>query len=208
MFIVFEGMDGSGKSSLIQALSQKLKEQKIVVTLTREPGGTPLAEKIRALLLDVSQDAPVDRVELLLYEASRAQHVEKKIRPALQQKQWVLCDRFTASSVAFQHYARGVPREPVDWLNNFAIGGVEPDMTILLDLPFAEAEKRMNRRGETQGKDRMEQEAKEFHEKVRQGYLQEAKGQAKWLVLDAMQTTEQMAELVLQNWKAKGWLKS
>jgi dTMP kinase len=205
MFIVFEGLDGAGKSSLMARLEAHLQGVGHPVVRTREPGGTPLAEKIRGLLLAVDGEAPVDRVELLLYAGSRAQHVEQLIRPALNAKKWVLCDRFTASTVAFQHYARGVERGSVDWLNSFATKGVTPDQVILLDLPLEAAEARTRGRGE---KDRMERESAAFHEKVRQGYLTEAKNNpATWLVLNAEKSPEQLFADVLADWQKRGWVK-
>jgi dTMP kinase len=205
MFIVFEGLDGAGKSSLMGRLEAHLQATGRPVCRTREPGGTPLAESLRQLLLAVDQDPPVGRVELLLYAASRAQHVERLIRPRLTQGDWVLCDRFTASTVAFQHYARGVDRSSVDWLNAFATQQLRPHQTILLDLPWETAEARTRGRG---AKDRMEQESAEFHKKVRQGYLQEAAADPKgWLVLDAEKSPEQLEQDVLLDWRNKGWVR-
>jgi len=119
-FIVFEGLDGSGKSTLIRGLEQELNARGKRLKLTREPGGTPLAEDIRKLLLRTDAEVPVPATELLLYAASRAQHVAGVIQPALKKGEWVICDRFSASSVAFQSYARGVDRGTVDWLNTKA----------------------------------------------------------------------------------------
>src|SRR3954464_7993655 len=119
-FLVFEGLDGSGKSTLIERLAEELKRRGLDLILTREPGGTPLAEDIRKILLRTDAEVPHARTELLLYEASRAQHVERVIKPALRDGRWVLCDRFTASSVSFQSFARKLPRTEIDWLNNYA----------------------------------------------------------------------------------------
>ncbi|MEO0337089.1 MAG: dTMP kinase, partial [Pseudomonadota bacterium] len=109
-FLVFEGLDGSGKSTLIKKLHQKLQDLKVPTVLTREPGGTELAEQIRELILKKEGEAPVAMAELLLYEASRAQHVEKLIRPSLQKDNWVICDRFFGSTLAFQCGGRGLDR--------------------------------------------------------------------------------------------------
>ena len=208
-FIVFEGLDGSGKSSLIRGLQERMTAEKISFQSTREPGGTLLAEKIRSLIVDHSEEAPVARTELLLYEAARSQHVEKVIRPSLQKGQWVLCDRFTASSIAFQAGGRGIELQDVKMLNHFATSGLQPDQIILLDLSVEESERRRLRRQAQEGSsaDRIESEARSFHEKVRQGFLDQVKEDpTRWLVLDAENTTQQMVEVVWTSWKDRGWL--
>lgn len=207
-FLVFEGLDGSGKSTLIQFLTQEIAACGHKFTLTREPGGTPLAEEIRHLLLRTEKESPVAPTELLLYAASRAQHVAKVIRPAIENGIWVICDRFTASTVAFQCFARGLSRSDTDWLNQFAIQGTSPDLTILLDISVEESARRQTGRvSGGQSKDRMESEPSTFHESVRQGYLAQAKeSPAAWLVLDARQTPEQLRDEVLRNLKERGWL--
>lgn len=210
-FLVFEGLDGSGKSTLIKLLLSELKNQGLGVTLTREPGGTPLAEDIRKLLLRTDAEAPVAGTELLLYAASRAQHVANVIKPALQNGEWVVCDRFTASSVAFQCFARGLSRENVNWLNNFAIDGTRPGLVVLLDLTVEESQRRQEGRnaGNGPGSDRMERESTTFHEAVRQGYLSQAKEDPEhWLVLDATQSPTEMLEVLISDLKRRGWLNS
>ena len=175
-FLAFEGLDGSGKSSLMKSLEAELTRKKISYLQTREPGGTLLGEKLRELILEKSNPAPVPRAELLMYEASRAQHVDELIKPALHEKKWVLTDRFTASSLAFQGGARGLGWEQVKKLNDFATGNLEPHLTVLLDLTVEESEKRRTQRqmklGE--GPDRIESEDRAFHEKVRLGFLKAA----------------------------------
>jgi len=209
-FIVFEGLDGSGKSTLIQGLSAELQRRGRSFVLTREPGGTPLAEEIRRLLLRTDDEVPQPETELLLYAASRAQHVARVIQPALARGDWVLCDRFTASSVAFQCFARGLKREAVDWLNRFAIQGTRPDLTILLDLDVDESRRRQGHRSQNgAGADRMEREAKEFHERVRRGYLEQAKeNPEEWFVVDAKLGPETIRDQVLRKWEKAGWLAS
>lgn len=206
-FLVFEGLDGSGKSTLIRNIEARLMKRGLKLKLTREPGGTPLAEEIRKLLLRTDSESPVAATELLLYAASRAQHVATVIQPALLRQEWVLCDRFIASSVAFQCFARGLSRESVDWLNTFAIQGRQPDLTILLDLSVEESRRRQGARDEKA--DRMESESQQFHENVRSGYLAQAKeSPSSWLVLDAKGKPEELAEHVLKNFKERGWLDS
>lgn len=196
-FIAFEGLDGAGKSSLVASLKQQLTERNIAFIFTREPGGTALAEEIRHLLLRTEGEGPVARAELLLYQAARAQHVDLCIAPALAQQQWVLCDRFTGSTYAFQKGGRDLSAEDILWLNRFATAGLEPDLNVLLDLPVSESLARMQKRVEHTGveKDRFEQEHSQFHERVRRAYLELAqKSPRQWLVLDAMQSPEQLAE--------------
>lgn len=199
-FIVFEGLDGSGKSSLLRALESLLQHKNITFHRTREPGGTPLGEDLREIILRRSQGAPGPRTELLLYEASRAQHVDEVIRPQLKRGAWVLCDRFTASSIAFQAGGRSIRISDVEWLNRFATNGLEPDLTVLLDLETNEAKMRVDQRLRQTGEsaDRMESEATAFHERLRSSFLQQAEGNPKkWLVLDAkLSPQELIAELV------------
>ncbi len=209
-FLVFEGLDGSGKSTLIERLAIDLKTRGFDLILTREPGGTPLAEDIRKILLRTDAEVPDARTELLLYEASRAQHVERVIKPALTSGRWVLCDRFTASSVSFQSFARKLPRKEIDWLNDYAVGGTKPDLQVLLDLTVEQSLKRRKGRVNETGvaDDRFEREAREFHEAVRQGYLTQAKEDSKnWLVLDANLSPDELFKNLLKHLEERGWLK-
>jgi len=208
-FIAFEGLDGSGKSSLLQLLESLLKSRAIDYVITREPGGTPLGDKIRDLILEKSQNPPTARTELLLYEASRAQHVDQLIRPALQSKKWVLTDRFTASSLAFQGTARGIGWEKVEALNHFATDGLSADLNVLLDLSVQESEKRRKNREATSGvlADRIESEAQDFHQRVRQGFLQAAQVDAqKWLILDASKPSNELFIELQKKLIQLGWI--
>jgi dTMP kinase len=210
-FIVFEGLDGSGKSSLMKALEQQLTASNLAFIRTREPGGTPLGDEIRELILRPSESAPTPRTELLLYEASRAQHVDKVIRPALQSGAWVLCDRYSASSVAFQAGGRQISEEWVENLNQFATDGLEPDLTVLLDLSVEESRRRRNQRESRGGakEDRIESEADHFHERVRQSFLaQAAKNPKNWLVLNAAESPEVLLQQLLAHLKERRWLAS
>lgn len=194
-FIVFEGLDGSGKSTLMRNLSEHLRSQQKNFIMTREPGGTPLAEEIRNLLLRREGEAPVARTEVLLYQASRAQHVDQVIEPALKAGQWVLCDRFYASTIAFQCFARGLDRKQIDALNMYATNNRTPDLTVLLDLPVQDSLARIEQRNLTLGSesDRMEAEKLSFHESVRRGYLAQAKEQPQnWLVMDAKMSPQEL----------------
>ena len=173
-FITFEGVEGSGKSTVARRVSESLERVGVETLLTREPGGTKLSEEIREMLLDVSR-GPIDaRTELLLYVASRAQLVGQVIRPAIARGVTVLCDRFMDASVAYQGWARGLGEELVDGLNAFAIGECVPDRTFLLDLPVEAGFSRGPERRESEGvraRDRLEQEDRSFHDRVREGYL-------------------------------------
>ncbi|MBC7467389.1 MAG: dTMP kinase, partial [Bdellovibrio sp.] len=161
------------------------------------------------LILEKSKVPPSPRTELLMYEASRSQHVDQVIRPALQSKKWVLCDRFTASSVAFQSGGRNISRDQVDWLNTFATDSLKPHLQILLDLSVGESKsRRQTRVGEIGGaEDRIESEADDFHQRVRSGFLKQAEESPKdWLVLNAAKTPSELFQDLLVELKARQWL--
>lgn len=204
-FLAFEGLDGSGKSSLMNQLQNYLSKHNQSFINTREPGGTLIGDKLREIILAKADEVPVPRTELLLYEASRAQHVDLIIKPAIAKKQWVLCDRFTASSIAFQAGGRQISEEQVIWLNNFATAGLKPDLNILLDLTVEESERRRKNRGADE--DRMESEEKQFHIRVRNGFLKEAALHADdWLVLDASNSPEALFDILIDELKRRKWL--
>ena len=190
-FIVLEGGEGAGKSSVQQALGERLRADGRNVLLTREPGGTPLGEDIRAILLaERSLDDPL--AELLLFEAARAHLVRTVIRPALERGDWVVCDRFAASSVAYQGFGRGLGRDLVERANAVATGGLEPDVTLLLDLPVDEG---LSRRQGEGARNHFDHEQRAFHEQVRAGYLELARGDpARWVVIDASQPLNAVIE--------------
>ncbi|MBL7648617.1 MAG: dTMP kinase [Candidatus Hydrogenedentes bacterium] len=167
-FITFEGVEGCGKSTQIALLWEYLTEAGYDVIVTREPGGTPIAEAIRGVLLNPDHENMGPAVELLLYAAARAQHVFEKIAPALAAGQIVLCDRFADSTTAYQGAGRGLHAELLHTLNEIATGGVWPDCTLLIDVPVTVGLERARSRGR---KDRIEQESIDFHERVRQGFL-------------------------------------
>jgi dTMP kinase len=178
LFITFEGPEGGGKSTQAARLAQRLKVAGIEVLVTREPGGTPVGEAIRGILQhDKAGGAIAPAAELLLFEASRAQLMETVIRPALRKGVWVLCDRFADSTTAYQGYARGFDLPTVHQINEFAVQGRMPDVTILLDVPVVSGFERLRQRHAARqtSHDRIERESREFHERVRAGYLQLAK---------------------------------
>lgn len=209
-FVVFEGIDGCGKSTQIKLLSKELELRRISYVLTREPGGTPLAEEIRHLLLKTHGEAPVPKAELFLYEAGRAQHVETVIKPALADKTWVISDRFDSSTVAFQAAGRKLKPKDILNLNKYATSNLVPDLTILLDITTTESSARMGMRVDSTGvaRDRFEQEKRDFYERVRKSYLQQAKKNSKrWLVIDGTLSVEKIGSLILSTFQRKKWLK-
>jgi dTMP kinase len=204
-FLAFEGLDGAGKSTLIQGLKTALETKGQAAVMSREPGGSALGDAIRELLLTVEGEAPVPRAEALLYQAIRAQHVEKLIKPTLASGKWVLSDRYAASSVAFQGGGRSINEDEIHWLNRFSTGGLEPHLYVLLDLPVEESLRRLNSRA--QDADRFERENRAFHERVRAAFLQMAKADSKrWLVLNAADKAEVLLERLVKELKAKKWL--
>ena len=202
LFITFEGGEGCGKSTQIAALKARLEAMGKTVVQTREPGGTALGEYVRSLLQhDDAGQGMTPEAELLLFAASRAQHVRELIAPAIAQGKIVLCDRFLDSTTVYQGVARAIDTKKVDTINQFAIGDTKPDLTILIDLPPEIGLARVHARSDGQ-LDRMENEAIEFFQAVRQGYLDLAKSEPKrFLVLDGSQSVE---ELETQIWQRVG----
>jgi len=188
-FITLEGGEGVGKSTNLAWVAEWLTARGVEVVRTREPGGTPRAEAIRQLLLDPSTEEPLDSdAELLLVFAARAQHLARCIRPALARGAWVLCDRFTDATFAYQGGGRGIAGERIAELEAFVQRGLAPDLTLLLDMPVAAAQHRLQSRlvagGDT--RDRFEQEQQRFFEAVRETYLARAESaSARFAVVDA-----------------------
>ena len=200
-FITIEGGEGAGKSTAQTFLADKLAAQGISVLQTREPGGTPLAEAIRRNLLSVDEEAPVEMAELLLVFAARAQHLAKVIEPALEQGQWVLCDRFTDATYAYQGAGRALSGELIGKLETLVQGDRHPDTVILLDMPPQIGLARARARGAL---DRFEQEEQAFFERVRQGYLERAAAfPNRYVVVDATQELSEVQrslETVMAKW--------
>ncbi len=192
MFIVIEGIEGSGKSTLIKFLEKKFNERTKEVLCTREPGGSKLGEKIRPLLLSLKEEKLSPKAELLLFLADRAEHVEKIIRPSLEKNTVVLCDRYIYSTMAYQGYARGLDLDFLTTCNDFATSKLVPDLVILLDLDVETGLARARGRNSAEASDegKFEAEERDFHEKVRQGFLtmlatDKARHDKKVLILDA-----------------------
>lgn len=199
-FITFEGGEGCGKSTQVVRLAAALEERGLKVLLTREPGGTRLSELIRTLLKDEAEDPPVDRAELLLFLAARAQLVRNVIAPALEAGTWVVSDRFSDSTVAYQGYGRGLPVDFVRQANDFACEGLRPDLTFLLDLDPATAERRMRGReaATNTSADRIERAGSGFHARLRKGFLELAAADApRFSVVDASKSPDEVAGVVL-----------
>ncbi|KIP88069.1 MULTISPECIES: dTMP kinase [Pseudomonas] len=188
LFITLEGPEGAGKSTNREYLAALLREQGVDVLLTREPGGTPLAERVRELLLAPSDERMASDTELLLVFAARAQHLAQVIVPALQRGAVVLCDRFTDATYAYQGGGRGLDVQRIAQLENFVQGALRPDLTLVFDLPVEVGLARAAARGRL---DRFEQEGRDFFEAVRSTYLQRARAEpARYRILDAAQSLE------------------
>lgn len=201
-FITFEGGEGCGKSTQVKRLKEELLRRGFEVVLTREPGGTLLAEEVRRLLKDHLDDPPCDRAELLLFLAARAQLVKKVIRPALEAGKWVISDRFSDSTVAYQGYGRQLPLDIIEAANNFACEGLKPDLTILLDVEPATARARMRQRENATGNaaDRIELAGDDFHERLRRGFkLRAAAEPERIITVNANGTPDEVWE---ETWKS------
>jgi len=195
MFLTFEGIEGSGKSTIMERMAQQLRNQGLSVRMTREPGGTAFGRELRRLLLDArSVDFSV-QAELLLFLADRAQHLQEVLMPTLGEGAILLCDRYADSTLAYQGYGRGMPLDRLMILNEFATGGLWPDMTLLFDVPvelgLARAGERNREEGTEVSEGRFEAERLEFHQRVRAGYLElAAKHPKRYVVVDASAPTD------------------
>lgn len=188
-FLVLEGVNGGGKSTLQRAIGSYLAKAGRAHLLTREPGATPLGERLRSLILSHEAGAPAPLTELILFAADRAEHVQKKVLPALQRKELVISDRYFYSTIAFQGHGRGLPLPTINTLNEIAVAGLYPDIVLLLDLPVEEGLRRAGARGGA--RDSFEEEKIAFHQRLRQGFLELAEKRPEpFLVLDATQSPE------------------
>jgi dTMP kinase len=195
-FITIEGSEGVGKTTQIAALRDSLQERGLEVVVTREPGGTPRAERIRELLLTPTDEPMPMTCELLLMFAARATHIENLIRPALERGAWVVCDRFTDATYAYQGDGRGVRREEIVNLERYVQAELRPDLTLLLDAPIAiGAARAAARDGGTA--DRFAQERQDFFERVRNSYLERARNQpGRFAVIDATADRESVQQAI------------
>ena len=194
--VVFDGSNGAGKTTVIKSIEKHLISKGFDVLLTREPGGTPIGEKIREVILDPKTPEMTFMTELMLFGAGRAQHIQEKIIPALSEGKIVISDRFDAATFSFQHFARGIDLDTIIKINDLALNGFSPNMNIILDLDPAEGLKRVQSRGE--GLDRLEDEKADFLIKARNGYLKQAEQfPDKFEVIDAAQSKEKVLEDVI-----------
>ncbi len=203
-FITFEGGEGCGKSTQVKLLQSYLLSKGIDVVMTREPGGTRLGEAVRSLLKDELDDPPCDRAELLLFLAARAQLVRNVIKPALESGAWVVSDRFSDSTFAYQGYGRGLDFEVLRVANDFACDGIVPDMTFLLDIPSSVAAERLHsRQAQTSTvADRIELAGDDFHRRLKEGFKTIAEQSPERVVtIDADGTLEQVWERVCKSLK-------
>ncbi|MBO5215926.1 MAG: dTMP kinase [Clostridia bacterium] len=201
-FVTIEGCEGVGKSTLITLLKKYVQDNNIDAVFTREPGGTPVAEKIRAVILDADNKAMTDRAELLLYAAARAQHTQEKIIPAVSEGKIVFCDRYSDSTLAYQGYARGIDIQLCKSLNSIAECGVNIDLTIFLDLS---PEDGFRRKGGADKGDRLENESLAFHRKVYEGFKDISKNSGgRYASIDASRSKEDVFESVIATLKERG----
>jgi dTMP kinase len=204
-FITFEGGEGVGKSTQITALQEALRARRRDVLVTREPGGTPRAERVRELLLETSAEPMPPHCELLLVFAARAAHLENVIRPALERGTWVVCDRFTDATYAYQGGGRGMRREDIAALEQLVQRDLRPDLTILLDAPVEVATQRATSRNAANGTvDRFEREQREFFERVRATYLERARHEpGRFAIIDATGGREVVTRAILATVEAR-----
>jgi dTMP kinase len=189
-FIAFEGLDGSGKTTAIRAVSERLRSEGLDVVVTREPGGTELGTRIRSLIFEYAETMSAT-TELLLMCADRAEHVQAIIRPALNDGKIVISDRYAASTIAYQGYGRGVALDVVFRALDVAIAGLEPDLTILFDIDLAAADQR--RAGDTSNINALDLRSGDFRSRVRQGFLDQAAAAPNWTTIKAAGTPEDVA---------------
>ncbi len=198
-FVTFEGVDGTGKTTQSRFLGQSLEAEGIDVLLLREPGGTEISERIREILLDASQSNMTAETEVLLFEAARAQIVREVIQPALKQGTWVICDRFMDSTTAYQGYGRGLDLQLIEKLNDFAVGGTKPDLTILLQLPPQGLAERLDKRHELEAADRIDGESENFRSAVDRGFRTlAARDSKRFRCIQTQGTKEETAGLVFE----------
>lgn len=198
-FIVLDGGDGSGKSTQFRRFSNYCNELGVVVEEVREPGGTSIGEQIRDILLDPSNEAMVVRAEMLLYMASRAQLIEERIKPALQQDRLVLADRFVSSTLAYQGTAGGLDQEEIARVGSVTMGSTKPDLVVIFDVDAETAEKRISAK-----RDRMEQKGREFQERVRAGYRSQVELDPDgYLLIDASGDEESVFQELLSGLRSR-----
>jgi len=194
-FITVEGIEGAGKTTCLNLIEQRIRQRDYELLVTREPGGTALGEDLRALLLGHRHEGMADDTELLLMFAARAEHLHERILPALASGSSVLCDRFTDATYAYQGYGRGIDVDRIATLEQWVQGELRPDLTLLMDLPV---EIGLDRAGKRSSPDRIESQALEFFERVREGYLKlAAAAPRRYRIVDAAQSLQQVSDQVV-----------
>ncbi len=197
-FVVFEGGDGAGKSTQVKQLTEKLTKLNETVVLTREPGGTELGKKIREILLDQNEFEVSPRMEALLFAADRSINMSQIIKPALEKGNVVIADRHIDSSIAYQGVGRGLGAQTIEEISRWAVQGIVPDLTVLLDVDANTGQSRL------QTKDRLDRESNDFHTKVNQAFRDLAKANPdRYIVIDAAKPVEEISDLVFNAYKAK-----
>jgi dTMP kinase len=206
-FVTLEGIEGVGKSTQVARLSAALDELGIAHVVTREPGGTPLAESIRDVVLSAREESLPPTAELLLMFAARAVHLANHILPSLRAGRWVICDRFTDATYAYQGAGRGLGVETIAELESMVQGSLRPDFTVLLDAPVENALARARRRNAGAPEDRFERERSEFFERVRNLYLARAAAEPeRFAIVDATQSVDEVGAQILEQLKARSWI--
>ncbi|HEY1314076.1 MAG TPA: dTMP kinase [Steroidobacteraceae bacterium] len=206
-FLTVEGIEGVGKSTQVARLSASLHERGIAHVVTREPGGTPLAERIRELVLKSGDEPLPDAAELLLMFAARAVHLANHVEPNLKAGRWVLCDRFIDATYAYQGGGRGLSNDHIRQLDVMVSGARQPDLTVLLDAPVQQALERAAKRNAGAAADRFESERSDFFERVRAAYRARAAAHpARIAVVNASQSVEQVATQILELLKTRSWI--
>lgn len=196
MFIVFEGLDGSGKSTLMKSFKSSLSQKGQDYLEVFDPGCTSIGDKVREIILS-KRDKPSSEAELLLYQASRAELVEKKIKPALKALRWVVSDRFYQSTLAFQGYGRGLNISKINWLSEFATSGLSPDLVVWVNTPVDVCQERLQKRkDEGDTLNRLDEEKLAFHQRVFEGYQNQSETDKKshWIVLDGLKTPVELGK--------------
>jgi len=206
-FLTVEGIEGVGKSTQVPRLAQALTARAIACVLTREPGGTPLAEKIRNLVLQPREEALPPAAELLLMFAARAVHLVNHIEPSLRAGKWVVCDRFTDATYAYQGAGRGMSHDDIRHLETCVQGTRRPDLTLLLDVPVEVGLARSRKRDAGKVRDRFERERSEFFERVREGYLLRARADPeRMVIIDAAASVAEVTARITEVLESKSWI--
>lgn len=205
LFITFEGTEGSGKSTQARLLHARMEQEEIPSILTREPGGTPLGDAIRAIFTDPAHDDACPLTDAFLMCAARSQHVEQVIKPNLEHSH-IICDRFTDSTIAYQGYGSGIPVKKLRQITAIAAEGLKPDLTFLLDIPVEDGLQRRYTAHQLHGDEwnRMDQQALEYHERVRKGFLELAQEDTsgRWKVLDARLSSPELARIIWKDFQS------